>query len=677
MFASDSSSLTFTPDGKQLISTGGGWLRRWDMTTGRANLSLGDGARATETFPQFRPNYMVTADGKTAIRVFFGEFGVPRAKNKNLPLTEYDLETGKERAYQLLGREKEQTIDPPNYLSPDGKTIARKETLRKLGAKPVASVPGGYVLWTVSDGKILHVLEPKEKSYTGLAFSHDGKTFVLGDESHTIRIFDLATGQEQRSFGLPDGNKIDQMIISPDGKWLVTTAVAQPSSWPGFLWLWNLETGKQHLKIDLGQPFGITTPLFTADSRMVVGCDGYNIRTWEVPSGKPKQAWTTKAKDDSRQTSMAVSPDSRVLATMQKSGVIRFWDLQTGQETYALEASPCALETVGFSTDGNTISTIGKDLVPRQWDAPSGRQLEPAVVNTKEGFTLQHLTICQGGDRIGATYWNKEKFLFTISELATRKVIFQNEGILPSIAPDGRRVAAYGKGVIRVFDAETGMVMHDLPWLKEVKRSPTSLYKPPALSADGETLIAAGGGNVLVWDVRTGKLKASWDALEKVDTKGYTDPNRPNFQVAAKNLEGNNARSVDKSMAVSFDGTKVAAVLAKLAPPNEKKLSATGTTTAQVVVFKTDTGEVLHQMNLEEEHHGVDYWQTLAFSPDGKRLALGQNWKVTVWELGTEKPSWQFEGHLGAVTALAFSRDGKRLVSASEDSTALVWDLTK
>ena len=37
--------LIFTPDGKSLVSTGGGWIRRWDLATGRADVSLGDGWR--------------------------------------------------------------------------------------------------------------------------------------------------------------------------------------------------------------------------------------------------------------------------------------------------------------------------------------------------------------------------------------------------------------------------------------------------------------------------------------------------------------------------------------------------------------------------------------------------------------------------------------------------------
>jgi hypothetical protein len=36
-------SLTFSADGKHLISKGGGWVRRWEVESGKETTSLGDG----------------------------------------------------------------------------------------------------------------------------------------------------------------------------------------------------------------------------------------------------------------------------------------------------------------------------------------------------------------------------------------------------------------------------------------------------------------------------------------------------------------------------------------------------------------------------------------------------------------------------------------------------------
>jgi hypothetical protein len=58
-------------------------------------------------------------------------------------------------------------------------------------------------------------------------------------------------------------------------------------------------------------------------------------------------------------------------------------------------------------------------------------------------------------------------------------------------------------------------------------------------------------------------------------------------------------------------------------------------------------------------------------------VALGQGDKVVrVWEVASGKLRCRLEGHHGPITALAFSADGTRLASGSQDTTILVWDMT-
>jgi WD40 repeat protein len=69
--------------------------------------------------------------------------------------------------------------------------------------------------------------------------------------------------------------------------------------------------------------------------------------------------------------------------------------------------------------------------------------------------------------------------------------------------------------------------------------------------------------------------------------------------------------------------------------------------------------------------------QSAAFSPDGKRVVTA-SWDSTarLWDAESGKEIAVLKGHTAGVQSAAFSRDGKRVVTASSDNPARLWDVT-
>lgn len=66
----------------------------------------------------------------------------------------------------------------------------------------------------------------------------------------------------------------------------------------------------------------------------------------------------------------------------------------------------------------------------------------------------------------------------------------------------------------------------------------------------------------------------------------------------------------------------------------------------------------------------------MRYSPDGSFFAgTNTSGDVLVWDTKTGKQLLRFQGHTGRVTSLAFTSDGAKLGSSSEDGTARIWDL--
>ena len=88
-------------------------------------------------------------------------------------------------------------------------------------------------------------------------------------------------------------------------------------------------------------------------------------------------------------------------------------------------------------------------------------------------------------------------------------------------------------------------------------------------------------------------------------------------------------------------------------------------------VWDADTGKPIGQPLIGH----TDQIYSVAFSPDGKRIVSGGDTTVRLWDADTGKPIGQpLIGHTYLVPSVAFSPDGHRVVSGSFDKTVRVWD---
>ena len=105
--------------------------------------------------------------------------------------------------------------------------------------------------------------------------------------------------------------------------------------------------------------------------------------------------------------------------------------------------------------------------------------------------------------------------------------------------------------------------------------------------------------------------------------------------------------------------------------PDGKWLATAGADNS-IVIWERSTGRQLRTLR---GHSG--YIRVLGVSPDGRWLASGANDKtIKLWDVSAGRELYEFKGQDGPILGLAFSPDNHLLASGSSDQTAKIWDLS-
>lgn len=296
---------------------------------------------------------------------------------------------------------------------------------------------------------------------------------------------------------------------------------------------------------------------------------------------------------------------------------------------------------VSFSSDGGMFAADNNNGSVFVFESTTGKELLAAPLVSRardraslqfsvDGFNLTRVSVQspmqanQERNKIEVKRWN----------LSAKRLEGNDTKQLPftvieaTLSPDGRFVAVDSRKppAIHLLNRESMVELHKF-------HLPANTYGRFCFSPDSKWLLSATADQFIhVWDLSTGMQSDMWPGVSTHNPAIVFSPNGRLVGVIC--YYGQNS-------------------------------------TWEIQFRDWPTGRI--KSSLTNLRQRVD---VVAISPDGKQLAWPQSELIRITEIETQKDVLTLRGHTHTITCLAFSPDGTKLISGSEDQTVRVWDLS-
>jgi RNA polymerase sigma factor (sigma-70 family) len=619
-------SIAYSRDGKVIASGGFGKIMLWEADTGKPLATLvrtvtGPAESGKLPAPQVEHGHTLglafSKDGKWLLSV-----GSPTVVHDRGQVVLWDVETRKWRTatehLEAVGSHWMRAV----AVSPDGRTAAAGTDSGKL-----------FLL----DLQTQDAREAKVEllNVAGLSFAPDGKSLAVGTFKGLVLV-DPATGAEIKRYQTL--GQARQVAFAPDGKslWIGCDGgqfFGPDKEKPGKVVRWDLATGAAAQTFETAP--GLLMSLAVSPDGKWVASGGENAGPflWDVATGKATDLDPGGKRVKPWVHGLSFARDGKTLAVADTNGRIRVWDVATRRELYRHDEHDGSVLTVAVSADGTRAASAGGDGTVRLWDLAAGKPVRAWRADERRSVFTAVFT--PDGRSLMTAGWDGSVRLWdTAAGKEVRRLRDGPDLARAALSPDGKLAAVSGKDgrVIVLVETATGRPIREMTGhisdLMGLAFAPDGrrLVSTADMHSDGQQ--SFDDRRVRVWDVATGKL------MHKIEGV------RPHGTVAMS--------------------------------PDGRVLAIGGTwgqeTTGTVRFWDLATGK-------EMEDRRLPGTSAVAFSPDG-RYVVAADRDVRLIEAATAKLVQTFVSGAGMVNGLTFTPDGRRLISAHDDGTALVWDLT-